>query len=178
MEHSDEIRGYVIGIDLGTTNSCVAVMEGSQPRVIENAEGARTTPSVVAFADNSERLVGQPAKRQVCLFNCHFMRTRHHPRFLLGHHQPQEHTLSHQASHWPPLRGQGGPAGDVYPAFVSSQHCAQPCLDFRKNASYEIFRASNGDAWVRAQGKQYSPSQIGAFVLVKMKETAGLLSVH
>ena len=66
MAHSDEIRGYVIGIDLGTTNSCVAVMEGSQPRVIENAEGARTTPSVVAFADNSERLVGQPAKRQVC----------------------------------------------------------------------------------------------------------------
>ena len=70
LHDSDEIRGSVIGIDLGTTNSCVAVMEGSQPRVIENSEGARTTPSVVAFSEN-ERLVGQPAKRQVY---CHSFR--------------------------------------------------------------------------------------------------------
>eukprot|EP00042_Codosiga_hollandica_P008303 m.19082 g.19082 ORF g.19082 m.19082 type:complete len:172 (+) comp30665_c1_seq1:41-556(+) len=117
---SDDIKGYVIGIDLGTTNSCVAVMEGSQPRVIENAEGARTTPSVVAFADNNERLVGQPAKRQVGLLALprEIMASASLGFFLLlslprdaGHHQPQEHSLSHQAPDWSPLRGSRGAAG-------------------------------------------------------------------
>jgi len=130
---SDDIHGSVIGIDLGTTNSCVAVMEGSQPRVIENAEGARTTPSVVAFT-NEERLVGQPAKRQAVT----------NPK----------NTLS------------------ATKRLIGRRFEEKEVQQEIKTASYEIFRAANGDAWVKAQGKEYSPSQIGAFVLIKMKETA------
>jgi molecular chaperone DnaK len=125
--------GKVIGIDLGTTNSCVAIMEGSQPRVIENAEGARTTPSIVAFTD-SERLVGQAAKRQAVTNpdNTVFAVKR-----LIG-------------------RRVGDPEVEKD----------------RKLVPYRIVDGGNGDAWVEVKGGKYSPSQISAFILQKMKETA------
>ena len=124
----------VIGIDLGTTNSCVAVMEGTTPKVIENSEGARTTPSIVAFTDDGERLVGQPAKRQAVT---NPERTFFAIKRLIG--RPFEDPMTKKDMTLVP---------------------------------YKIIRAPNGDAWVAADGKQYSPSQISAFILQKMKETA------
>src|ERR1700721_2505726 len=124
----------VIGIDLGTTNSCVAVMEGQTPKVIENAEGMRTTPSIVAFTDDGERLVGQPAKRQAVT---NPERTIFAVKRLIG------------------------------------RRYDDPMVEKdKKLVPYKIVRASNGDAWVEIEGKSYSPSQISAFVLQKMKETA------
>src|SRR6056297_1787388 len=123
----------VIGIDLGTTNSCVAIMDGSQPRVIENAEGARTTPSIVAFTD-SERLVGQAAKRQAVT--------------------NAENTI------FAVKRLVGRRIGD---AEVEKD---------KKNMPFTVIDGGNGDAWVQARGEKYSPSQISAFILGKMKETA------
>ena len=124
----------IIGIDLGTTNSCVAVMEGSTPKVIENAEGARTTPSIVAFTEDGERLVGQPAKRQSVT---NPERTFFAVKRLIG------------------------------------RRYDDPTVAKDKNlVPYQIVRADNGDAWVEADGKKYSPSQISAFILQKMKETA------
>jgi molecular chaperone DnaK len=126
--------GKVIGIDLGTTNSCVAVMEGKTPKVIENAEGMRTTPSIVAFSDDGERLVGQPAKRQAVT---NPERTIFAVKRLIG------------------------------------RRYDDPMVEKdKKLVPYKIVRASNGDAWVEIEGKTYSPSQISAFVLQKMKETA------
>jgi molecular chaperone DnaK len=126
--------GKVIGIDLGTTNSCVAVMEGKTPKVIENAEGMRTTPSIVAFTDDGERLVGQPAKRQAVT---NPERTIFAVKRLIG------------------------------------RRYDDPMVEKdKKLVPYKIVRASNGDAWVEAEGKSYSPSQISAFILQKMKETA------
>jgi molecular chaperone DnaK len=126
--------GKVIGIDLGTTNSCVAVMEGATPKVIENSEGARTTPSIVAFTDEGERLVGQPAKRQAVT---NPERTFFAIKRLIG------------------------------------RTYADPMTQKDKGlVPYKITKASNGDAWVEADGKSYSPSQISAFTLMKMKETA------
>jgi molecular chaperone DnaK len=124
----------VIGIDLGTTNSCVAVMEGGKPKVVENAEGARTTPSIVAFAKDGERLVGQPAKRQAVTNpeNTVFAVKR-----LIGRRFDDPITKKDT---------------ELVP--------------------YKISRGPNGDAWVQAGGKDYSPSQISAFTLQKMKETA------
>ena len=124
----------VIGIDLGTTNSCVCVMEGSTPKVIENAEGARTTPSIVAFTDDGERLVGQPAKRQAVT---NPERTFFAIKRLIG--RPFNDPMTQKDMGLVP---------------------------------YQIVKAGNGDAWVNADGKQYSPSQISAFTLTKMKETA------
>ena len=131
---SSGVQGDVIGIDLGTTNSCVSIMEGKTPRVLENAEGQRTTPSVVAFTADGERLVGIAAKRQAVTNpeNTIFAAKR-----LIGRR-------------WDDPEVQR----DV------------------KTMPYKIVRADNGDAWIEAQGKRYSPSQIGAFVLQKMKETA------
>jgi molecular chaperone DnaK len=126
--------GKVIGIDLGTTNSCVAVMEGSTPKVIENAEGARTTPSIVAFTDDGERLVGQPAKRQGVT---NPERTFFAIKRLIG--RPYDDPMTQKDKGLVP---------------------------------YKIKRAGNGDAWVESDGKDYSPSQISAFTLTKMKETA------
>ncbi|HEY0116123.1 MAG TPA: molecular chaperone DnaK [Allosphingosinicella sp.] len=124
----------VIGIDLGTTNSCVAVMEGGNPKVIENAEGARTTPSIVAFTKDGERLVGQPAKRQAVTNpdNTVFAVKR-----LIGRRFEDPMTKKDM---------------ELVP--------------------YRIAKGANGDAWVNAGGKDYSPSQISAFILQKMKETA------
>jgi len=124
----------VIGIDLGTTNSCVAVMEGGQPKVIENAEGARTTPSIVAFAKDGERLIGQPAKRQAVTNpdNTIFAVKR-----LIGRRFDDPMTKKDM---------------ELVP--------------------YDIVKGKNGDAWVKAGGEDYSPSQISAFTLQKMKETA------
>jgi molecular chaperone DnaK len=124
----------VIGIDLGTTNSCVAVMDGKDAKVIENAEGARTTPSMVAFSDDGERLVGQPAKRQAVTnpTNTLFAVKR-----LIG------------------------------------RRYEDPTVEKDKGlVPFEISRGDNGDAWVTANGKGYSPSQISAMILQKMKETA------
>jgi molecular chaperone DnaK len=126
--------GKVIGIDLGTTNSCVAVMEGATPKVIENSEGARTTPSIVAFTDDGERLVGQPAKRQAVT---NPERTFFAIKRLIG-------------------RTYNDPMTQKDKTLVP----------------YKIIKAANGDAWVEADTKAYSPSQISAFVLGKMKETA------
>jgi len=127
--------GAVVGIDLGTTNSCVAVMEGKQAKVIENAEGARTTPSVVAFSADGERLVGMPAKRQAVTNSAN---TFYATKRLIGRKFDEDEVKKDM-----------------------------------KMVSFKIVRASNGDAWVSAtDGKVYSPSQIGAFVLTKMKETA------
>jgi len=124
----------IIGIDLGTTNSCVAIMEGSQAKVLENAEGARTTPSVVAFLDNNEKLVGQPAKRQAVT--------------------NAEDTI-----------------------FASKRLIGRSFDDdsVKKDLSkvpYKIVKSDKGEAWLEAKGEKYSPSQISAFVLQKMKETA------
>ncbi len=124
----------VIGIDLGTTNSCVAIMEGKNPKVIENAEGARTTPSMVAFTDSGERLVGQPAKRQAVT---NPVRTLFAIKRLIGRRFDDPITKKDV---------------DLVP--------------------YKITRGDNGDAWVEIEDKKYSPSQISAFVLQKMKETA------
>ena len=123
----------VIGIDLGTTNSCVAIMDGSQPRVIENAEGARTTPSIVAFSD-SEKLVGQPAKRQAVTNPTN---TVFGVKRLIGRR-------------------------------VDDSNLEKD----KKNLPFNVIDGGNGDAWVEAQGEKYSPSQISAFILQKMKETA------
>ena len=124
----------VIGIDLGTTNSCVAVMEGTQAKVLENTEGARTTPSVVAFTDGDEKLIGQPAKRQAVTNpeNTIFAVKR-----LIGRNF-EDPTVKK----------------DI------------------ESAPFKIIKAENVDAWIEAKGKKYSPSQISAFVLQKMKETA------
>ena len=126
--------GKVIGIDLGTTNSCVAVMDGKTAKVIENAEGARTTPSIVAFTDDGERLVGQPAKRQA-------VTNPEHTFFAIKR--------------------------------LIGRRFDDPMVEKdKKLVPYKIVKASNGDAWVEADGKNYSPSQISAFILQKMKETA------
>ncbi|MHA6333567.1 molecular chaperone DnaK [Qipengyuania sp. CAU 1752] len=124
----------VIGIDLGTTNSCVAVMDGGKPKVIENSEGARTTPSIVAFTKDNERLIGQPAKRQAVT--------------------NPDNTL-----------------------FAIKRLIGRPFNDptTKKDMEivpYDIVKGKNGDAWVEAGGEEYSPSQISAFILQKMKETA------
>ncbi len=126
--------GKVIGIDLGTTNSCVAVMEGKAPKVIENSEGMRTTPSIVAFSDDGERLVGQPAKRQAV--------TNPEKTFF------------------------------AVKRLIGRRYDDPMVEKDKKLVPYKIVRASNGDAWVEADGKSYSPSQISAFILQKMKETA------
>jgi len=123
----------VIGIDLGTTNSCVAIMDGSQPRIIENSEGARTTPSIVAFTE-TERLVGQPAKRQAVT----------------------------------------NAANTVFAVkrLIGRRHDDPAVLKDQKNIPYKVINGGNGDAWVEVRGEKYSPSQISAFILQKMKETA------
>lgn len=126
--------GKVIGIDLGTTNSCVAVMDGKTPKVIENSEGVRTTPSIVAFTDDGERLTGQPAKRQAVT---NPEKTFFAVKRLIG------------------------------------RRYDDPMVEKDKQlVPYKITKAGNGDAWVEADGKTYSPSQISAFILQKMKETA------
>ncbi len=126
--------GKAIGIDLGTTNSCVSVMDGTDARVIENSEGARTTPSMVAFTDGDERLVGQAAKRQAVTNPA---KTLFAIKRLIGRPFDDPTTRKDQ---------------DLVP--------------------YKIVKADNGDAWVEAGGESYSPSQISAFILQKMKETA------
>ena len=126
--------GKVIGIDLGTTNSCVAVMDGDTPRVIENSEGARTTPSMVGFAEDGERLVGQPSKRQAVT-------------------NPTDTVFAVKR-----LIGR-----------TFKDPATQKDIEM---VPFTICSADNGDAWVEARGEQYSPSQISAFVLQKMKETA------
>src|SRR3954465_2978158 len=124
----------IIGIDLGTTNSCVAIMDGKTPKVIENAEGARTTPSVVAFLEDGERLVGQPARRQ----------------------------------------GVTNPTNTLFAIKrLIGRQMTDPMVEKDKGmVPYEIVKGPNGDAWVRAHGKDYSPQQISGFILQKMKEAA------
>jgi len=124
----------VIGIDLGTTNSCVAIMEGTQPKVLENAEGARTTPSVVAFTEGEEKLVGQPAKRQAVT----------------------------------------NPENTIFAVKrLIGRNFEDPTVKKDIETSpFKIINSDSGDAWIESQGKKYSPSQISAFVLQKMKETA------
>ncbi|KAG9485442.1 hypothetical protein GDO78_008489, partial [Eleutherodactylus coqui] len=131
---SEAIKGAVIGIDLGTTNSCVAVMEGKQVKVLENAEGARTTPSVVAFSADGEHLVGMPAKRQAVT----------------------------------------NPNNPLYATkrLIGRRFDDTEVEKDIQNFLFKIVHTSNRDAWVEAHGKLYSPSQITAFVLTKMKETA------
>ncbi len=124
----------IIGIDLGTTNSCVAIMDGKSPKVIENAEGVRTTPSVVAILDDGERLVGQPAKRQAVT----------------------------------------NPANTLFAIKrLIGRNFSDPMVEKDKHmVPYEIVKGPTGDAWVKAHGKDYSPQQISAFILQKMKEAA------
>jgi molecular chaperone DnaK len=126
--------GKVIGIDLGTTNSCVAVMDGSTPKVIENAEGARTTPSMVAFTKDGERLVGQPAKRQAVT----------------------------------------NPEGTLFAVKrLIGRRYNDPMVEKDKGlVPFKIVNADNGDAWVEVESKKYSPSEVSAMILTKMKETA------
>ena len=123
----------VIGIDLGTTNSCVAIMDGSKPRVIENSEGARTTPSIVGFKDD-ERLVGQAAKRQAVT----------------------------------------NPTNTVFAVkrLIGRSFDDKDLAKEKKNMPFDIVDGGNGDAWVKAGSQNYSPAQISAFILQKMKETA------
>lgn len=131
---TEGLMGKVIGIDLGTTNSCVAVMDGGKPKVIENSEGARTTPSVVAFTKDGERLIGQPAKRQAVT---NPESTIFAVKRLIGRRFDDPMTKKDM---------------ELVP--------------------YEIVKGGNGDAWVKAGGEDYSPSQISAYTLQKMKETA------
>lgn len=126
--------GKIIGIDLGTTNSCVAVMEGDKPRVIENAEGHRTTPSVVALTESGELLVGQAAKRQ---------------------------SVTNPKNTFFAIK-----------RLIGRRYDSKVVQEDKKICPYEIVPSEGGDAWVRALGKDYSPSQISAFILQKMKETA------
>ena len=123
----------VIGIDLGTTNSCVAIMDGSKPKVIENSEGARTTPSIVGFTDD-ERLVGQSAKRQAVT--------------------NPENTLF------------------AIKRLIGRRYGDPTVEKDKKMVPFKIVEGNNGDAWVEARGEKYSPSQVSAFILGKMKETA------
>src|SRR6056300_180972 len=124
----------IIGIDLGTTNSCVAIMEGSQPKVLENADGARTTPSVVAFTDDNEKLIGQPAKRQAVT----------------------------------------NPENTIFAVKrLIGRNFDDPTVKKDVEAApFKIVNSEKGDAWIEAKGEKYSPSQISAFILQKMKETA------
>ena len=124
----------VIGIDLGTTNSCVAIMDGKEARVIENAEGARTTPSMVAFSDSGERLVGQPAKRQAVT--------------------NPENTLF------------------AIKRLIGRRYEDPMVAKDKGLVPYKIVGGDNGDAWVDVEGQKYAPSQVSAFILGKMKETA------
>src|SRR5579875_452655 len=124
----------IIGIDLGTTNSCVAIMDGKSPKVIENAEGARTTPSVVALQDDGERLIGQPARRQAVT-------------------NPQNTFFAIKR--------------------LIGRKYDDPMVEKDKGmVPYEIVKGPNGDAWVRSHGKDYSPQQISAFILQKLKADA------
>lgn len=127
-------KDVVIGIDLGTTNSCVAIMDGKDPKVIQNSEGARTTPSIVAFTDKGEKLVGQAAKRQ----------------------------------------GVTNPQNTFYAVkrLIGRKFKDQETQDIIKKTPYKIVEANNGDAWVDSRGEKYAPSQVSAFILQKMKETA------
>lgn len=132
---STKVQGHVIGIDLGTTNSCLSIMDGKTPRVIENAEGTRTTPSVVAFSKDGDLVVGVPAKRQAVVNpeNTFFATKR-----LIG-------------------RKFNDPA----------------IQEMIKTAPFKIVKHTNGDAWVQdTNGKKYSPSQMGGYVLSKLKDTA------
>ncbi len=124
----------VIGIDLGTTNSCVAIMDGTQAKVLENAEGARTTPSVVAFTDTDEKLIGQPAKRQAVT----------------------------------------NPENTIFAVkrLIGRNFNDPSVKKDLETAPFKIINSDKGDAWIESKGKKYSPSQISAFVLQKMKETA------
>ena len=124
----------VIGIDLGTTNSCVAVMEGKESKVIENSEGGRTTPSIVAFAKDDDRLVGQPAKRQAVT----------------------------------------NPENTIFAVKrLIGRNFEDPTVKKDIEAApFKIVNSEKGDAWIEAKGEKYSPSQISAFILQKMKETA------
>ncbi|HUS55638.1 MAG TPA: molecular chaperone DnaK [Thermohalobaculum sp.] len=124
----------VIGIDLGTTNSCVAIMDGPKPKVIENSEGARTTPSIVAFTADGERLIGQPAKRQAVT--------------------NPENTLF------------------AVKRLIGRRHSDPVVTKDKKMVPFKIVEGKNGDAWVEARGEKHSPSQISAYILQKMKETA------
>jgi len=124
----------VIGIDLGTTNSCIAIMDGKNPKVVENAEGARTTPSMVAFTKDGERLVGQPAKRQAVT--------------------NPENTLF------------------AVKRLIGRAYTDDATRRFTEMVPYKVAKGDNGDAWVEVQDKKYSPSQVSAFILQKMKETA------
>ena len=126
--------GRVIGIDLGTTNSCVSIMDGSQPKVLENAEGARTTPSMVSFDEEKKRLIGQPAKRQAVT-------------------NPENTIFA------------------VKRLIGRNFNDATVKKDI-ETAPFKIISSDKGDAWIEAKGQKYSPSQISAFVLQKMKETA------
>jgi len=135
QENGDEhVMSKVIGIDLGTTNSCVAVMDGGSAKVIENSEGARTTPSVVAFTEDGERLIGQPAKRQA-------VTNPEHTFFAIKR--------------------------------LIGRNMSDPMV--KKDAGmvpYKIIASDNNDAWVQGRDKKYSPSEVSAFILQKMKETA------
>ena len=126
--------GKIIGIDLGTTNSCVAIMDGKEPKVLANIEGERTTPSMVAFTDSDERLVGQPAKRQAVT----------------------------------------NPKGTLFAIKrLIGRNYDDPTVKKDKDmVAFKIVKSTNGDAWVEVDKKRYSPSQISAFILQKMKETA------
>lgn len=139
---STKVTGSVIGIDLGTTNSCLSVMDGKTPRVIENAEGARTTPSVVAFGKDGELLVGVAAKRQAVV----------------------------------------NPANTFYATkrLIGRKFDDPQIQEMIKTSSFKIVRHSNGDAWVQdTNGKKYSPSQMGGYVLGKLKDTAeSFLGTH
>ncbi|EGD86952.1 hsp7-like protein [Trichophyton rubrum D6] len=130
----EKVKGQVIGIDLGTTNSAVAVMEGKTPKIMENSEGTRTTPSVVAFTKDGERLVGVAAKRQAVV--------------------NPENTLF------------------ATKRLIGRKFTDPECQRDLSEVPYKIVQHTNGDAWVEAQGQKYSPSQIGGFILQKMKETA------
>lgn len=134
FDSAPKVSGHVIGIDLGTTNSCVAVMEGKQPKVIENSEGNRTTPSVVAVSPDQPPLVGALARRQAVT----------------------------------------NPTNTFYATkrLIGRKYDDAEVQKEMKTVPFKIVRASNGDAWVEAHGRLYSPSQVGAYVLQKMKETA------
>uniref|UniRef100_A0A0A9YU26 Stress-70 protein, mitochondrial n=1 Tax=Lygus hesperus TaxID=30085 RepID=A0A0A9YU26_LYGHE len=127
-------QGDIIGIDLGTTNSCVAMMEGRTYRVIENSEGSRTTPSVVAFTSEGQMLVGAPARRQAVQ----------------------------------------NPKGTFFATkrLIGRRYSDPATKRDIETVPYKIIEAANGDTWVETYGKKYSPSQIGSFVLMKMKSTA------
>lgn len=171
------VFSFCVHVYVGTTNSCVSVMEGKVAKVIENSEGMRTTPSVVALTESGERLVGQPAKRQAVQVTIHTQTTRHTIHTYIHTHRPPIHStfLIYFTISFLSVCFWQNPEDTFYATKrLIGRRFDDPMVKKEINmVPYKIVAGPNGDAWVAdKKGQKYSPSQIAAFILTKMKETA------